>query len=480
MRRIALLACLALACTYGTAQAGPLRLYPLHAEPDTVLGGRIVDSLGRQVLLRGVNVNSLVDYPKTTRLPASFPLQPKDPARMAAIGWNAVRLGISWSRVETRPFHYDDGYLEYVADTVKSLRRRGLYAILDLREDAWAPATWQAFLADAPGPGDAGLQTRFLYMLYHVAERFAKSPSVAGFDVVNEPGALTPADGQRLASLYARALVAVRAAERLHAGTQHLLFFEPSALWSRGVRGAPPAFQNDGGIVYAPHVYSGEQPVTRNPFDAAVNEAKGFGGAPVVAGEWGAGPAAIASGYFSLHQGYQDQFRIGALLSTWRQSCGDPLLLGSWLAGRVPQVWGEFDVDCRTNQVTGVREALVQQLARAYVRAAPGRLNGQTYDPAAGTFAAWGTSQKTAGALLAFYPHTKLGGMRFAVKGLADARVNRTPGGGTLISARPLGGAWELAATPAPRPGAGRRPRAGRRARHAAASAAAPRRRPGS
>jgi hypothetical protein len=37
-----------------------LQLLPLHAEPDPVSGGRIVDSDGREVLLRGVNVNALV------------------------------------------------------------------------------------------------------------------------------------------------------------------------------------------------------------------------------------------------------------------------------------------------------------------------------------------------------------------------------------------------------------------------------------
>ena len=43
----------------GGGASDPLRLPALHAEPDPVAGGRIVDAEGREVLLRGVNVNAL-------------------------------------------------------------------------------------------------------------------------------------------------------------------------------------------------------------------------------------------------------------------------------------------------------------------------------------------------------------------------------------------------------------------------------------
>jgi hypothetical protein len=38
------------------------RLPAVFAEPDPVNGGRIMDVEGREVLLRGVNVNALVEY----------------------------------------------------------------------------------------------------------------------------------------------------------------------------------------------------------------------------------------------------------------------------------------------------------------------------------------------------------------------------------------------------------------------------------
>ena len=99
-----------------------------------------MDSRGREVLLRGVNVNALAEYWKGSRFPTVFPLARKDPARMAAIGWNAVRLLVSWSRIEPRPGRYDRAYLGQVASTVRTLARRGIYSIIDLHQDAWGPS----------------------------------------------------------------------------------------------------------------------------------------------------------------------------------------------------------------------------------------------------------------------------------------------------------------------------------------------------
>ena len=476
------------------AAAGPLRLYPLHAEPDRGAGGRIVDSQGREVILRGVNVNSLVDYWQGTSFPTTFPLEPKDPARMAAFGWNAVRLAVSWSRIEPEPGVYDEKYVEWIADTVKVLRSRGLYTIVDFHQDAWgatlagrpnelcippqqpnvgwdgAPgwatldgalprcfanfreasgpvwASWQSFLSDSKGPGGVGIQSRFLVMVHHVAKRFAQSPSVAGYDLVNEPNAYGPADLQRLSEFYGRAAGAIRHAEASAGGFPHLIFYEPSVLWSADVRGAPPPFPADRNIVYAPHLYTrgySGGANTREPFDAAPAEADG---APVLSGEWGTDPdRAKTDTYFLDHQALQDEFRMSATLWTWRESCGDPHKVADWRAGRVPKVWGAFDVDCNTNTVTGLRDALALQLARGWVRAAPGRLDGMQYDHARGTLVAWGRAEKGDGELAAFWPRSKHGGVRAVARGLGRPQVNRAPGGGVIVSAQPRGGDWTIA-----------------------------------
>ena len=84
--------------------ASAFRLPALHAAPDPVNGGRILDAGGREVLLRGVNVNAYADYwAYSPSLFVAYPITADDADRMAAIGWNCVRLLLSWSRVEPQP-----------------------------------------------------------------------------------------------------------------------------------------------------------------------------------------------------------------------------------------------------------------------------------------------------------------------------------------------------------------------------------------
>jgi endoglycosylceramidase len=449
----------------------------LHAE-----GARIVDARGREVLLRGVNVNALAEYWKGTPFATTFPLAPDDPDRMAIIGWDAVRLLVSWSRIEPSPGAYDEGYLDEVAATAARLRGRGLYTIVDFHQDAWGPTlaapdgtvcpppsepaigwdgapgwatldgglprcftsqreinpavhqAWQSFLLNADG-----VQDRYTAMIGHVARRFAGASWVAGYDLMNEPNAFGPADEAQLSAMYGRALRAIRAAEgdRQH----HLVLFEPSALWSAIGRGAPPAFSDDPGLVYAPHIYTGgfdNGPITRDAFQVARDEADGYGGIPVLSGEWGSDPAR-SDGYFEAHQALQDDFHFGATLWTWRESCGDPHKIGDYRAGRTPTVWGEFEVDCHDNRVTGTRDGLVAQLRRGYVRAAPGRLESTAWND--GTLKARGDAGDTKSELVAFYP----GDAKVDTNGLRD--VHRA---GDLIVATPAGGEWSLTARGAP------------------------------
>jgi endoglycosylceramidase len=110
----------------------------LHAEPDPIHGGRIMDAQGREVLLRGVNVNSLGEYwAYNPAIPTVYPFTADDADRMSAFGWNIVRLVVSWSRIEPQPGAYDTAYLDQVEATVRLLASRGMYTIVDLHQDAW-------------------------------------------------------------------------------------------------------------------------------------------------------------------------------------------------------------------------------------------------------------------------------------------------------------------------------------------------------
>jgi endoglycosylceramidase len=223
--------------------AGPLSA--LHAELDAENGGRIEDALGREVLLRGVNVNSLGEYwAYDPNIGTVLPFGEEDAEAIAGIGWNVVRLILSWSRVEPNPGEYDEAYLDEAEAVVRLLESREVYTIIDLHQDAWdeslaardddncpegttpafgwdgaphwatldndasrcitdgpatgrrefSPAVIQAFLSfwnDEEGPGGVGIQARYHAMLSHVAARFSRYDAVAGYDPMNEPNAFS-------------------------------------------------------------------------------------------------------------------------------------------------------------------------------------------------------------------------------------------------------------------------------------------------
>ena len=79
-------------------------------------------------------------------------------------------------------------------------------------------------------------------------------------------------------------------------------------------------------------------------------------------------------------------------------------------------------------------------LARAYVRAAPGRLDFAHYDEARGHFATRGVSHRAnIVPVEIFYPGAKHRDARFRARGLSDLVARRLPGGGRLITGIPHG-----------------------------------------
>jgi endoglycosylceramidase len=253
--------------TRPSAAAGALAW--LHVEHPARQRAFIADELGRTVILRGVASGGLMDYwsgtnPTVLRPAPLLPIDPaayqgrcpvnsvtiwqpplcrSDLAEMHALGFDVVRLALSWSLLEPEPGTYDRRYLERIAQVVGWASAEGIYVILDMHENAysryltrpspppwpggtatslnqlsgappWAvitdfwpsevffgqrelnPAVFAAFnsfwlnrpvagpAGEAPG---SGLQDHYIGALAMLARRFKDDSAVAGYGVFNEP-----------------------------------------------------------------------------------------------------------------------------------------------------------------------------------------------------------------------------------------------------------------------------------------------------
>jgi hypothetical protein len=492
---------LALGCSSTDNAAGPPApddtLPALQAVPDTTNVGRIVDSMGREVLLRGVNVNAHVEYWQYDEdLFTTYPFTEEDAEMVAAMGWNIVRLLLSWSRVEPSPGEYDEAYLDEIAQAVAMLRERGVYTLIDLHQDAWGPslaappdevcegsepaggwdgapewatfdggeprcerferelvpavrAAWLAFFDDVEGPGGVGIRTRYVQMFAHVVSRFANDDAVAGYDVMNEPNQFEPRNQATLSQFYEDALEAMRAAEAAVGAPKRLFFFEPSITWaSLGLPGPPP-FEHDDQVVYSPHIYQGgiDQGTLEEGFVRAVDEAiRLYEGAPVVTGEWGSSPTRAADpedDYFERHLGEQERYLFGGTIWTWREACGDAHKYVDAREGRVPYVWGFFEVNCETNTIEGPRTALIDVMRKMTMRFAPGALSTVDWAPDDTELEAAGDTATPGNRLEVFVPIEDPSSIQMEANGLGT--IESVPWfGGTLFYAPANGGPWSI------------------------------------
>ena len=88
---------------------------------------------------------------------------------------------------------------------------------------------------------------------------------------------------------------------------------------------------------------------------------------------------------------------------------------------------------------------MLDQLTRAYVRAAPGELVASTYDPGSGTFRASGRNAPVGAQVWAWYPPRSAPPDALTFAGLRDVRVRVAPGGGTHITATTTHASWLVA-----------------------------------
>jgi endoglycosylceramidase len=204
----------------------------------------IADDQGRMVLLHGAIPAGLLEFG-----PGTAPLYPIDPAayaggkcpanaaasryppicesdleQMARLGFNSVRLPISWSVLEPERGLFSAMYLDRIAQIVDWARRLRMYVIIDMHQNGYShyiptgPHVDLSYLSGAPRwatftdgvPSQvfqgmrelnpavfeattnfwydrAGIQDEYMAAVAFVARRFVGDSVVAGYGLYNEP-----------------------------------------------------------------------------------------------------------------------------------------------------------------------------------------------------------------------------------------------------------------------------------------------------
>jgi endoglycosylceramidase len=230
----------------------------LHVEHPRTGRPYIADDKARLVLLHGAIPQGLIDFYSTTdpsridpppfypidpaaydgRCPDNSPFMPAPPLcqedirAMAALGFNSVRLPLSWSLLEPTRGRMNQQYVDRVAQVVGWARSAGMYVIIDMHQNAYsryvgrsspvplpkgdvpnlryntgAPA-WATLTDGFPSEtylgqrelnpavmeaasnfwyDRSGIQDEYISAVAALAKRFKDDSTVAGYSLFNEP-----------------------------------------------------------------------------------------------------------------------------------------------------------------------------------------------------------------------------------------------------------------------------------------------------
>jgi endoglycosylceramidase len=218
-----------------------------------VMGSSIVRDDGATMILRGTNLRPL-DSPYAAVDRYALYL---DTAK--SMGFNAVRLPISWAELEPTPGRYSARYLNLVRKIVNLAEDRRIYIVLDMHQfrmsgfPSWILAKHRTadeaafhFWSDLP------LQTELVNAWKMLSSSFKDEKAVLGYDLLNEPyGGPIPWQefAPTLNDFYSRLILGIRSID-----TRHAILFEP--VEGVSLLGEHIALKPQGsGLVFSPHAY---------------------------------------------------------------------------------------------------------------------------------------------------------------------------------------------------------------------------------
>jgi hypothetical protein len=359
----------------------------------------LADRKGRQILLRGINSNALVEYPDYFQ--QTVPLRRADVEEMAALGFNFLRLPINWSLLEPAPGAYSRDYLRRIDRIVGWAESEGMWVLVDFHQDRynrnlrpgdeadgapdWATLTdgrpceeafftspcsiaaYDNFWNNTVVAGKP-LQTHYLAAMKKVSRTLRDHRRLLGLELMNEPTFGSTGSPQfereQLWPFYNRMIDGLR-----RDGETRMIWFEPNIV--RDVidfdPGQPEPFSDDGNLVYAPHIYTGvfnggDLDQLRASYAAAAEEAAAYE-APWVDGEWGGGADPAGEERLVANLDLQNDYVIGSGFWMWKQRPGF-------------YDWHTVEPDGSLRQDS----MRAQQLSRPHLDAAPGRIVATEWD----------------------------------------------------------------------------------------------------
>jgi endoglycosylceramidase len=259
---IALLALVSVILT--TQNTGVVAGQPISSSGDflRVQGIQIVDVNDKVTLLRGANYPG---YDECDFHGVSPNLHSEATySRFASLGFNVVRLPITWAMLEPKQGVFDFSYVSnYIDKDVQWARQHGLYIVLDMHQYYWAKKfngcgfpNWAVDKYSSSKSGmiqfvsnfwmNDSLQSEVANAWGKVAHIYANDSTVAGYDVLNEPFVYTSVipylNATNVDRFYSKVITSIRSVD-----SNHLIFVEPANMLSSVSFGE--------NIVWSPHFY---------------------------------------------------------------------------------------------------------------------------------------------------------------------------------------------------------------------------------
>jgi len=402
------------------------RIVPLalpRTDPNAVhVDGRAFrDGRGRQLLFRGYNAKAvgLFDVTFDDGRTPNETFDDFDEARalrFEELGFNAMRLPISWSALEPHPQQYPQAFFDKLGAILDLGQKHGFWVIVDMHQDAYSKEIgedgaplWAIvppppmllsgpsddsrrltgpvlsagfnFFANVPATDGRPLQEAFVSAVKQLVRRFASHPALLGYEAFNEP-LLFHQD--QLDEFHARFADGVHSID-----ADAPIFFEPITTRNQNDRALVSSSSwAHGAGAYAPHIYTGqfsvpdqhgwqsEDPSVLEPSMLAAEAEAAAWGTPLFVGEFGCNQAeARGPKWISAEIDLQD--RVLASSTVWEWS------------GRGD--WGFRDANGNEHAATAA------VVSRPYPRAVAGDLISITRPTPAHLVVRYRATQKTAG-----------------------------------------------------------------------------------